>query len=91
MRAERLGALTEQTATLVVEVDGDASAFALRLVALGVAAHHERQRVLVQLPAAGDETAMRHAYDAVRDTAVAESVGVLKMERRRGRLEDLFR
>ena len=91
VRAERLGALTEQTATLVVEVDGDASAFAMRLAALGVAAHHERQRVLVQLPAAGDETAMRHAYDAVRDTAVAESVGVLKMERRRGHLEDLFR
>ena len=91
VRAERLGALTEQTATLMLEVDGDASAFALRLVALGVAAHHERQRVLVQLPEGGDDAAMRQAYDAVRDTAVAEGAGVLKMERRRGHLEDLFR
>ncbi len=91
VRAERLGALTEQTATLMLEVDGDASAFALRLVALGVAAHHERQRVLVQLPEGGDDAAMRQAYDAVRDTAVVEGAGVLKMERRRGHLEDLFR
>ena len=91
VRAERLGALTEQTATLMLEVDGDASAFALRLVALGVAAHHERQRVLVQLPEGGDEEAMRQVYDAVRDTAVAEGAGVLKLERRRGHLEDLFR
>ena len=91
VRAERLGALTEQTATLMLEVDGDASAFALRLVALGVAAHHERQRVLVQLPEGGDDAAMRQVYDAVRDTAVAEGAGVLKLERRRGHLEDLFR
>ena len=91
VRAERLGALTEQTATLMLEVDGDASAFALRLVALGVAAHHERQRVLVQLPEGSDDAAMRHVYDAVRDTAVAEGAGVLKLERRRGHLEDLFR
>ncbi len=90
VRAERLGALTEETATLVVEVDGDAGAFAARLAEHGVSAHHERQRVLVQLPAGGDDAAFRHAYDAVRDTAVAEQAGVLKLERRRGHLEDLF-
>lgn len=90
VRAERLGALTEETATLVVEVDGDAAIFATQLVALGVTAQSERHRVLVQLPAGGDDIALRLTYDAVRDTAVAQHVGVLKIERRRGHLEDLF-
>ncbi len=90
VRAERLGALTEETATLVVEVDGDASVFAAQLVAVGVTAQPERHRVLVELPSGDDEVALRETYDAVRDTAVAQNVGVLKLERRRGHLKDLF-
>ncbi len=91
VRAERLGTLTGETGTLVVEVDGDATAFAERLRERGLAAQPERQRVLVQLPASADELMLRATYDAVRDAAVAESVGVLRLERRRGHLEDLFR
>ena len=34
---------------------------------------------------------LRASYDLVRDTAVAEGAGVLRLERRRGHLEDLFK
>ncbi len=90
IRAERLGALTGETATLVIEVDGDAIQFAASLTAHGLLAQHERQRVLVQLPDDADDVATRATYDAVRDTAVREGAGLLRLERRRGHLEDLF-
>jgi len=90
VRAERLGVLTGETGTLVIEVDGDASVFASQLVARGLSAHPERQRVLVELSANVDDDALRAAYDVVRDAAAAADVGLLRLERRRGHLEDLF-
>jgi len=90
LRAEGLGALTEATGTLVVEVDGDAAAFTVHLVRMGVRAQQERERVLVSLPDAADEQALRIVYDIIRDAAVVDNVGVLRLERRRGHLEDLF-
>ena len=91
LRAEGLGALTGETGTLVVEVDGDARAFAEGLVARGLSAQWELQRVLVQLPVNADDAALRDTYDVVRDGAVAAGAGLLRLERRRGHLEDLFR
>lgn len=91
VRAAKLGALTSETGTLVIEVDGDSDDVCVRLVAVGVVAHAERQRVLVQLPAGADDATLRMTYDAVRDAAVAADVGVLRLERRRGHLEDLFK
>ncbi len=95
VRADRLGAITGETGTLVVEIDGDADTFAARLRERGLVARPERQRVLVQLVAveagADSDSAMHAVYDAVRDAAVAESAGLLRLERRRGHLEDLFK
>jgi ABC-2 type transport system ATP-binding protein len=88
VRAERLGALTGETGTLIVEIDGDSALFAATLLAEGLLVRAERQRVLVELP--DDASATQRAYDLVRDTAVAQAVGVLRLERRRGHLEALF-
>jgi ABC-2 type transport system ATP-binding protein len=90
VRAERLGVLTGVTGTLLVEVDGDAATFTAALVALGVRATFDRQVVAVTLPEAPDDDAERLAYNAVRDVAVQQHSALLRMERRRGHLEDLF-
>ncbi len=90
VRAERLGVLTGVTGTLLVEVDGDAAAFAASLTARGVRATFDRQVVAVTLPESRDEAAERMTYDAVRDVAVQQHSALLRMERRRGHLEDLF-
>jgi ABC-2 type transport system ATP-binding protein len=97
VRAEQMGALTSETGTLVIEVDGDDAAFATALASHGLLVRQERQRVLVELPivdvAIGGQTAEAAAarvLDLVRDTAVTLDVGVLRLERRRGHLEALF-
>ncbi len=102
IRAERLGVLTGMTSTLIVEIDGDADAFARDLRALGVQASAERQRVLVTLTDDGasenagsakasvDDRASTHTLNIVRDVAVRRRSALLRMERRRGHLEDLF-
>ena len=90
VRAERLGVLTGVTSTLVVEIDGDAVLFAEALSARGIAATAERQHVLVTLPSADDVGVERATFDAVRDVAVLREASLLRMERRRGHLEDLF-
>jgi ABC-2 type transport system ATP-binding protein len=88
IRADFIGALTSETATLVIEVDGDHDAFAAALVARGLLVRPERQRVLVELPEG--EVAAAQVYDVVRDLAVALDAGLLRLERRRGHLEALF-
>ena len=90
IRAERLGVLTGVTGTLLVEIDGDAVAFAADLASRGIQAHAERQCVMVTLPDATDLDAERRSFDAVRDVAVLRHSALLRMERRRGHLEDLF-
>ena len=90
VRAERLGVLTGETSTLVVEIDGDAAAFAAELNARGVAATADRQRIIVTIPESANPDDERVTFDAVRDVAVQHNAGLLRMERRRGHLEDLF-
>ncbi len=90
VRAERLGTLTGETGTLLIEVDGDATAFTAQLVQRGVAALQERERVLVSIAADSGDDGLRAVCDVIRDTAAAEDVGLLRLERRRGHLEDLF-
>ena len=82
--------LTGVTSTLVVEIDGEAESFAAALVARGVTAVADRQRVLVTLPDDRDVIDSRAVFDAVRDVAVLRDTALLRMERRRGHLEDLF-
>ena len=90
IRAERLGTLTGETGTLLVEVDGDATAFTAQLVQRGVVALQERERVLVSIAADSGDDGLRAVCDVIRDTAAGEDVGLLRLERRRGHLEDLF-
>lgn len=93
LRAEQVGALTSETATLVVELDGDEAAlaaFVARVSAAGLLVQADRQRVLVELPDTAAPAALDAAYDAVRDAAAMSDTGVLRLERRRGHLQDLF-
>lgn len=93
LRAVPVGSLTSETGTLVVELDGDEpaiAAFVAHVATRGLVVQLERQRVLVELPESGAAAAVQQAYDAVRDAAMAVDVGVLRLERRRGHLQDLF-
>lgn len=93
LRAEQLGQLTSETGTLVVELDGDdaaVAAFVAQVAASGLLVHAERQRVMVELPESHEAARLHAAYNSVRDAAAAADVGVLRLERRRGHLQDLF-
>jgi ABC-2 type transport system ATP-binding protein len=90
LRADGLGAMTGVTMTLVVEVDGDSAPMLDQLVARGLAATRDHAHVLVQLPDGSDDVVVRSACDAIRDAAVTLDIGLLRIERRRGHLEDLF-
>ena len=93
LRAAPVGSLTSETGTLVVELDGDDAAvatFVAEVAAAGLAVHLERHRVLVELPVSPNAEPPQQAYDVVRDAALTANGGVLRLERRRGRLQDLF-
>lgn len=90
LRADGLGAMTGITMTLVVEVDGEAAPMAEQLVARGWVVSRDHAHVLLQLPDGSDDGVMRNACDAIRDAAVDLDVGLLRVERRRGHLEDIF-
>ncbi|MFN9086545.1 MAG: ABC transporter ATP-binding protein [Gemmatimonadaceae bacterium] len=93
VRAAPVGVLTGETGTLVVELDADAAtldAFVTGLASRGLAVRLDRQRVLVDIPDGADPAQVAHVHDAVRDAAVACEAGLLRLERRRGHLEDLF-
>jgi ABC-2 type transport system ATP-binding protein len=83
VQSDRIGAFTRETETLTVEVDGDAGALGAYLRGHGHAARDERRLVAVDL-------VDRSTYDAVRDGAVALGLGLVRVEQRRRRLEDLF-
>lgn len=103
-RVASVGSLTEATGTLVVELDRDTAtleAFVEALGSRGVTARLDRHHVLVDVPAA--EAASYDAstphiadhaeyavYDAVRDAALRLDAGILRLERRRGQLAELF-
>ncbi|MEP6766307.1 MAG: ABC transporter ATP-binding protein, partial [Gemmatimonadaceae bacterium] len=90
LRADLVGAMTSATLTLVVEVDGDAEPMLEQLSSRGLSATRDFANVLVQLPDGADDAVMRATCDSIRDAAVALDVGLLRIERRRGHLEDLF-
>ena len=84
LRSAPLGSFTEDTGTLAVEVDEDAPRLAERLAHEGLSIALDGRAVLVAL--AGDQT-----YDIVRDAVAELGLPLLRIERRRHRLEDLFR
>jgi ABC-2 type transport system ATP-binding protein len=84
LRSAPLGSFTEATGTLAVEVDDDPAGLAQRLTARGLSIAIDGRAVLVGLDGDG-------AYDLVRDTVAELGLPLLRIERRRHRLEDLFR
>jgi ABC-2 type transport system ATP-binding protein len=82
-------AFTGDTAILAVEVEEGTQALALRLRDAGLAAEVRGREVLLAMadaPASGAEP-----LDAVRDAAAELGLGLLRLERRRRSLRDLFR
>ncbi len=84
LRAAPLASFTERTGTLIVEVEEGSRELADRLTAAGAAAEVDGRTVLVDLP---DE----RPYDLLRDTVAELGLALVRVEQRRGRLEDLFR
>ncbi len=84
LRAASLDSFTRETELLVVEVIGDGDAYRERLVARGLPARAGAGgSILISI---GDSS----PYDLVRDTAAEMGVGLMRVARRRDRLEDLF-
>ncbi len=83
LRAAPLGAFTERTGALAVEVEDNAAALATALTAAGLRVTVDGRTVLVEL---GDD----QQYDAVRDAVAELGLPLVRMQRRRHGLEDLF-
>jgi ABC-2 type transport system ATP-binding protein len=84
IRSGPVAGFTAATGTLVVEVEAGAESLALHLVEAGLPAHSDGRRVLVEIV---DET----TYDLVRDAVAALELALVRLERRRQALEDIFR
>jgi ABC-2 type transport system ATP-binding protein len=84
LRSAPLGAFTERTGTLAVEVEDGRDALVERLTARGLRVAVDGSAILVDLV---DEA----PFDVVRDTVVDLGLALVRMEQRRHRLEDLFR
>jgi ABC-2 type transport system ATP-binding protein len=84
LRSAPLGSFTEDTGTLAVEVDEDTPRLAERLARQGLSVALDGRAVLVGLAREG-------TYDIVRDAVADLGLPLLRIERRRHRLEDLFR
>ena len=75
---------SEATATLAIEVDEDAPRLAERLTNQGLSVAVDGRAVLVGLDGDG-------IYDTVRDAVADLGLPLIRIERRRHHLEDLFR
>jgi len=84
LKSASLESFTRETELLVIEVIGDSDAFRARLVTLGLPARTGAGgSILITI---GESS----PYDLVRDAAAEMGVGLLRVARRRDRLEDLF-
>jgi ABC-2 type transport system ATP-binding protein len=83
LRSSSTADVTAASALLVVEVDARSDDFVSALTAAGVRAHVAGRLVEVELADDGD-------YDRVRDAAAALGVGLVRLERRRHRMAELF-
>jgi len=84
VRSGPVASFTERTQVLVIEVEGDSSALALRLRKDGLRLREEDGRILVGLE--GERT-----YDLIRDAIADLGLPLLCLEQGRQTLEDLFR
>jgi ABC-2 type transport system ATP-binding protein len=76
-------AVTAETAVVAVEVDGEPAALVDRLRGAAIPAELDGRLVLVRV----DDPA---AYDVVRDSVVALGLGLVRLERRRHRMTEIF-
>jgi ABC-2 type transport system ATP-binding protein len=83
LRHSTTASVTEQTPVVAVEVDGDPSVLIARLGERGVGVQLRGGLLLVDVD---DVT----AYDAVRDTVAELGLGLVRMERQRHRMTELF-
>jgi ABC-2 type transport system ATP-binding protein len=85
LRQGPLGDFTAAMGVLAVEVEGEAGVLAGNLRERGLRVEVEGRMVLVALE--GDE----RAFDLIRDSCADLGFGLVRLERRRQNLEDLFR
>jgi ABC-2 type transport system ATP-binding protein len=84
VQADRLAAFTGRTEVVTVEVDGDVEPLAVYLRERGLEPRADGSTLELELV---DDA----AYDAIRDGADANGLGLIRVEQRRRHLEDLFR
>ncbi len=75
--------VTAETTLVAVEVDGDPAALVARLAGAGFAVRLEGRLLLVDVADAS-------AYDAVRDGCAGLGLGLIRMERQRHRMVEVF-
>jgi ABC-2 type transport system ATP-binding protein len=84
LRSSATADVTSESGILAVEVDDRSSELAAALGSAGLVVHPSGRQLEVELV---DET----TYDVVRDSVVQLGVGLLRMERRRHRMAEIFR
>ena len=83
MRHSTTASVTAETPTVAVETDGDHSALRARLNDAGIVAQSDGRLLLVDV---ADDS----AYDVVRDAVAELGLGLVRMERQRHRMTELF-
>jgi len=84
LRSSAIASFTGRSAVLAVEVLEGAEQLAERLGGLGMAVVPDHRQLLVELRGEGDT-------DLVRDAAADLGLGLVRLEQRRHRIEDVFR
>jgi len=75
--------VTAQTPVVAVEVDGDHGPLLTRLTSAGLTVHADGRLLLV-------DVADHAAYDVVRDAVAELGLGLVRMERQRHRMTEIF-
>jgi ABC-2 type transport system ATP-binding protein len=83
LRHSSTASVTAESPTVIVEVDGDNTALHARLSDAGITAQSDGRLLRVD---AADEK----AYDVVRDAVAELGLGLVRMERQRHRMTELF-
>ncbi len=83
LRHSTTASVTEQTPLVTVEVDGDHTSLHARLTEAGVAVRSDEKLLHVDV---GDDS----AYDLVRDAVADLGLGLVRMERQRHRMTEIF-
>jgi len=83
LRQSTLADVTQETPVVAVEVDGDREALEAALAGRGLAVRVDGRILLVQVE---DDAAL----DAVRDTVAQLRLGLVRLERQRHRMTELF-